>query len=63
MRQVQIQDVKKGEFVKRTATTLKVYIRADYQRDMKRFQLDDTTDIFRAVYIKRGTLVWVDFEY
>ena len=52
-----------GEYVKRKADSLKVYKRGPYDRSSGTYQLDDCSDISRAVYVKRGTILFFGFTY
>lgn len=49
----------KGKLVQRKATSAKLYDAVGYCRYNRKYQLNDTTDISRAIYLKKGTLVWV----
>jgi len=63
MQQVQLKDVKRGDFIKRKADASKIYRRGEYCRDEKRFECGDWEDISRAIYLKGSTLVWVGFDF
>jgi len=63
MKQVNIEQVKNGEFIKRKADSFKVYARAEYDRELKKYCLNDEDDISRCIYIKKGTPVYIDFTY
>lgn len=64
MQAIQLKDIPKGEFFKRKIDSKKVYIRADYQRDSKKFQCDDCLDVWgNGLLIKGSALVYVGFEY
>ena len=52
-----------GEYVKRKADSVKVYKRGPYDRSTRTYQLDDCSDISRAVYVKRGTVLFYGFTY
>jgi len=58
-----IEDVPKGEFVKRKSEAVPTYTRGEYCRYEKKYQLDDYGDISRCIYAKKGTLVWVGFTF
>ena len=57
-----VQDIKKGEFVRRKQDANQTYTREDYDRTYG-YQLDDYDDISRCIYVKKNTLLWVDFLY
>ncbi len=59
----QVQELPLGEFVKRKADSSKVYRRAEYDRSLGRYQLDDCEDCSRAIYVKRGTPLFFGFTY
>lgn len=60
---VKIEDCAKGEYIKRKADAKTVYIRGDYDRASKSYSLIDTEDMNREIFVKRGKLVFVGFEY
>lgn len=53
----------KGEFVKRKYDSQKVYRVAGYDREQRRWQLDDQDDASRAIYVKTGTPLFAGFSY
>jgi hypothetical protein len=59
----QVQELPLGEFVKRKEDSGKVYRRGPYDRTLGRYQLDDVEDISRAIYVKKGTALFVGFTY
>jgi len=63
MEQVAIENVKIGDFFKRKADAKKTYKRAAYCKFAKRYIGDDWDDISRCVEIKRGTLVFIGFDF
>ena len=62
-RAVLIQDVKKGDFVRRTADAKKVYTRGAYDASTRSYALNDVGDISRDVLVKTGTIVFIGFTY
>jgi hypothetical protein len=62
-RQVQLKDVKKGEFVRRKLDAKTTFTRGDYDKSSKTYELCDWEDINRAVYLKGTTLVWIGFTF
>ena len=52
MQSIILKNVKPGDFVKRKADSKAVYIKGAYDRTTKSFELIDTDDINRVVYIK-----------
>lgn len=59
---VNIQDVKKGDFITKKSNN-KVYIRGEYCRFNKAYECTDFDDINRQIYIKKNTLVKIDFTF
>lgn len=60
---VKIEDCKEGESIKRKADAKKVYQRGAYDRASKSYSLIDCDDANREIFVKRGKLVFVGFEY
>ena len=60
---ISIENVKHGEFVRRKENSVKTYQRAEYDRELKKYCLNDQDDISRCIYIKKGTKVLVGFTY
>jgi len=61
--QMQLRNVPMGEFVRRKLDSKITYTRAEYDRSLKKYCLDDYTDISRQIMLTGTTLVWVGFEY
>ncbi len=53
----------KGQYVKRKADSNKVYRVSSYDREYRRWRLDDTTDISRDIMVKTGTKLFAGFTY
>lgn len=62
-RAVEVEKLKKGTFVKRQPTSSKVYKLAGYDAGSRTYRLDDTDDISRDIGVKRGTKLWIGFDY
>jgi hypothetical protein len=62
---VRLKDVKKGDWIKRSLDTRKVYRKSHYVRDegFNRYSCDDVEDINREIFLKGGAIVWVGFTY
>lgn len=58
-----VELIKKGEFVKRKADAKGVFTRGDYDQATKRYSLVDTEDHCREVWVKKGTVLFVGFDY
>lgn len=65
-RMIALRDVPKGEYVRRTMNPTikpKTYIKGDYDRASKTFELQDTDDMNRTVNLKGDKLVYIGFTY
>ncbi len=60
---MKVEQIKKGEYVRRKADAVKTYIRGEYDKSSKRFSLVDCDDINRELFVKRGTELFTDFTY
>lgn len=61
---VALKDLKAGEFFKRKADSQKVYTKAEYRRDLAKYQCEDHSDIWgNGLQLKGNTLVFVGFTY
>ena len=63
MQSINVESIKQGEFVKRTETASKVYIRGSYDQATKRYSLTDSDDISREIFVKKGTSLLIGFTY
>jgi hypothetical protein len=63
MQNITLKNVKPGDYVKRKSDAVKVYIKGDYDRTTKSFELVDVEDINRVIYIKANKPVYVGFTY
>lgn len=53
----------KGEFVKRRESARTVYRVDGYSKELRRWELTDTTDTNRCIYVKTGTILFAGFTY
>jgi len=60
---IKIENVKKGDFVRRKVDAKTTFTRGEYCRFERRYILNDWDDISRYVYIKKGTEVFIDFNF
>ena len=60
---IKIQDLKSGDFFKRKEISKKVYTRKEFDKSEKKYVCGDESDISNYLYLKKDTLVFVDFEY
>ena len=63
---VKIEEVTKGNFFKRLRKgepSSKVYVKGGFDRFEKKYIGEDWDDISREIYLKKGTLVAVGFEF
>lgn len=63
MKTMKIEDVKRGEFIKCKPDAKKVYRKAEYDRSQRKYCCDDWDDISREITLKRGTIVYVGFDF
>jgi hypothetical protein len=63
MQNITLKSVKPGDYVKRKSDAVKVYIKGDYDRTTKSFELKDVEDINRCVYVKADKIVVIGFTY
>jgi hypothetical protein len=63
MQNITLRNVKPGDYVKRKADASTVYIKGDYDRTTKSFELTDTDDINRCIYVKADKTVFIGFTY
>mgnify|MGYP003110523327 CR=1 FL=1 len=63
MQQVKIENVKKGEFVRRKLDAKTTFIKDEYCRFDKRYILMNDQDISRSIGLKKGTTVFIGFTY
>jgi hypothetical protein len=52
-----VENIKRGELVKRKATAKKTFVRGDYYRESKRYELQDYDDVGSFIYVKKGTIL------
>ncbi len=58
-----IETLKKGDFFKRKPDAKEVYVKADYCREDKKYQATKWSDHCAYLGFKKGTLVFVEFEF
>lgn len=58
-----VKSLPKGELVKRSPTAKKVYVKGNYDRMAKAYELDDYDDISRQALVRGTTKVWAGFTY
>lgn len=64
MQSIELKNIKAGEFFKRKADANKVYQRAEYCRDVKKYQCDDCSDVWgNGIQLKGNTIVFIGFDY
>lgn len=62
-KRTKIENVKKGDFVRRKADAKTTFMAGGYCRFERRYILDDWNDISRCIYVKKGTEVFIDFVF
>lgn len=63
MQNITLKNVKPGDYVKRKSDSKAVYIKGAYDRTTKSFELQDTEDMNRFVYVKADKTVFIGFTY
>lgn len=63
MEKTQIKNLKKGEFIKRTETAQRVYIKGDYDRATKTYSCIAYDDINQEIFIKADKVVFYGFTF
>ena len=57
-----VENIKRGEFVKRKVDSKRVFTRGEYCPASKRYALEAWDDISAVVYVPRGTVLVTGFE-
>ena len=60
---LQVEAIKRGEFVRRKADSLKTYVRGEYDKGSKRYSLEDFDCAGREIWVKKGCTLFVGFEF
>jgi len=60
---VAIETVKKGDFFRRKPEAKTTFSREDFCRYSKKYEGQDFEDMNRVCYFKKGTLVFINFEF
>lgn len=60
---VAVENIKKETLVKRKPDANKVYKLLGYCRINKKYELQDWDDISRCLYVKKGTELFIGFEF
>ena len=65
MEEVQLKDVPKGEYIRRTPDTSKTYIKGEYVRDegLNKYECTNFMDTSNAMYLKGTTKVYTGFTF
>jgi hypothetical protein len=58
-----IDELMKGEIVKRGPGSKKMYIVGNYDRQVKAYEMDHADDISIQSLVRGSTKVWAGFEY
>lgn len=58
-----VETIKQGEYVKRKPDARAVYTRGAYDHSERKYELHDTEDMNRSVWVKRGVKLVVGFTY
>lgn len=63
VKEVAVEAIKRGEFVRRAADSKKTYRRGAYDPSTRRYSLEDYGDASREVFVKKGTKLFVGFSF
>ena len=64
MKEVEIETIKtKREFVRRKADSKTTYITGGYCRFNRAYEITDWSDANKTMYLKKGTKVFIDFDF
>lgn len=63
MQTIEIRNTNKGEYIKRKADALTVYVRGEYDRATKSFCCYAFDDISKCIYIKANKPVFIGFDF
>lgn len=58
-----IESIKVGEYVRRSPTAHRTFIRGKYDQRERRYELRDTEDLNRSIWLRKGTNLVVGFTY
>lgn len=58
-----IEDVKKGDYFKRKPDSKKVYVKDSFNRSIGKYEAHNFEDINEFMSFKKGTKVFIDFEF
>lgn len=61
--QMNVESIKRGEYVRRKADATKTYVRGAYDPTSKRYSLEDFDDIGREIFVPKGTKLFVGFSF
>ena len=60
---MKVENIKRGEFVRRKPDSKRVFVRGPYCRTSRRYALEAWDDISAVVYVRRGTDLVTGFEF
>ena len=60
---VPLKSTQKGDYIKKTPTAKKVWVRGEYDRSERRYLLTDFEDVNHTIYMKASHMVFVDFTF
>jgi hypothetical protein len=63
MTPIKIQDVKKGDFIRKTPTAKKTFIKESFCRFNKAYEVQDYSDINNWQYLKKNKIVYINFDF
>jgi len=57
-----VEDIKKGTLVKRTATAKYCFLRGDFCRYNKRYELEGYNGTTDYIHVKKGTVLFLEWD-
>jgi hypothetical protein len=60
--QNKVENIKREELVKRSPIAKKLYLRGEYCKVNKKYELNDYDDISRTIYVKKGTNLFLTWD-
>jgi hypothetical protein len=60
--QNKVENIKRDELVRRSPIAKKTYVRGEYCKTTKKYELNDYSDISRSIYVKKGTNLFLTWE-
>ena len=59
----ELKDLSKGEYFKISPSSQKVWVKEDYQRDIKKYSCSNALDMNNERFFKPSQVVYLNFEF